>query len=120
MYPNLGSSTTQPSAPPPPSTLSNSGAPKPVGFSSLMSQQSNQSTPYPGGQSLQTPYPSGQPSQPPYPGGQPGQPPYPTGPPSSSYNNPYSSSNQPPNTGNYSSYSLPQTGQKPTAPSSQG
>ena len=95
MYPNIGSSTTQPSAPPPPppssSTLTNSGTPRPVGFSSLMAQPNNQSTPYPSGQS--------------------GQPPYPTGPPSSApYNNP------PPNTGNYSPYSLPQTGNPPQPP----
>jgi len=102
MYPNLGSGTTQPSAPPPPpsSTLANSSAQKPVGFSSLMAQPSNQGTPYPGGQSSQTPYPSGPPS-------------------STPYNNPYSTNNQPPNTSNYSSYSLPNTGQQPP-PSQQG
>jgi hypothetical protein len=102
MYPNIGSGTIKPSAPPPPSsTLSNSAAQKPVGFSSLMSQQSNQSTPYPGGQSSQTPYPTGPPS-------------------SSSYNNPYPSNNQPPNTSNYSPYSLPQNGQQPPPSSAQG
>jgi hypothetical protein len=134
MYPNLGSGTTQPSAPPPPSSsLSNSGAPpsssnlsntrssQPVGFSSLMAQPNNQSTPYPSGQSSQTPYPSGPPSnQPPYPSGpSSNQPPYPTGPPSSSsssYNSPYPPSNQPPNTGNYSAYSLPNTGNQPPPP----
>ncbi len=114
MYPNLGSGTTQPSAPPPPpsSNLSNSGASRPVGFSSLMSQPNNQSTPYPsGGQSSQTPYPSGQSS---------GQPPYPTGPPSSSssssFNSPYPASNQPPNAGSYSAYSLPNIGTQPPPP----
>jgi len=57
----------------------------------------------------------------PYPSGQSSQPPYPTGPPSSSsYNNPYASNNQPPNASNYSPYSLPQIGQQPPPPSAQG
>jgi hypothetical protein len=104
MYPNIGSSTTQPSAPPPPasnsgaSTLSNSNAPKPVGFSSLMGGPPNQSTPYPAGPpSSQSPYPSAPAS-------------------SAPYNNPYSSNNQPPNAGNYSPYTLSQTGQQPPPP----
>ena len=97
MYPNIGSGTTQPSAPPPPSstsggsTLSNSNASKPVGFSSLMGGPPNQSTPYPTGPpSSQSPYSSAPPS-------------------SAAYNNPYASNNQPPNTGKYSAYTLPTT-----------
>ncbi|CAF4695513.1 unnamed protein product, partial [Rotaria socialis] len=65
MYPNIGSGTPQPSAPPPPtstsatpastsSTLSNTSSSKPFGFSSVMAQPNNQNTPYPtGGSSSQ-------------------------------------------------------------------
>ncbi|CAM4772508.1 unnamed protein product [Rotaria magnacalcarata] len=138
MYPNIGSGTPQPSAPPPPtsatptsttSTLSNSSSSKPFGFSSVMAQPNNQNTPYPtGGSSSQPPYPTGPSSQPPYPtGGSSSQPPYltgpssqpsyPTAPPSSStYNNPYPSSNQPTNPNSYSTYSLPNVGQQPPPP----
>ncbi|CAF1399012.1 unnamed protein product, partial [Adineta steineri] len=95
-------------------TLGNTGAPKPVGFSSLMAQPNNQATPYPGGQASQTPYP---------PGGQSSQTPYPPGGPSSSssssYTNPYASNNQPPNSNNFSPYSLPHMGQQPPPPPSQ-
>ncbi|CAF3223857.1 unnamed protein product [Rotaria sp. Silwood2] len=112
MYPNISSGTTQPSAPPPPSststtsTLSNSISQQPVGFSSLMSQPSNQNMPHPGGQSTQPPYPTGSSAS--------LQPPYPTGPSSSSFNNPFPSTNQPANAGKYSNYSLPQAGHQPT------
>lgn len=62
-----------------------------------MAQPNNQSTPYPSGQT--------------------GQPPYPTGPtPSAPHNPPYPPNNQPPNTGNYSPYSLPQMGNSPRPP----
>ncbi|CAF3705060.1 unnamed protein product [Rotaria sp. Silwood1] len=119
MYPNISSGTTQPSAPPPPSstsiststtsTLTNLTSQQAVGFSSLMSQPSNQNAPHTGGQSSQPPYPTGPPSS---------QPSFPTGPSSSSFNNPYPSANQPANTSKYSSYSLPQPGNQP--PPSQG
>ena len=101
MYPKIGSGATQPTAPPGPSApLANSNAGKPVGFSSLVSELNNlHPSSYSGGPASQTPYPSGPPSS------------------SGSYTNPYATSNPPANAGNYSPYSLPQTGQQQMPPS---
>ncbi|CAF1011357.1 unnamed protein product [Rotaria sp. Silwood1] len=105
MYPNLGPGNTQPSAPPISSSTSASLPNRTTntnqaGFSSMMSQPSTQNTPYASGQRSQLPYPSASPS--------------------SSYTSPYPTNAQPPNTNNYSPYSLPNIGQQQPPAAFQG